>query len=149
MKGLAVIHPNLGEDMLDFFELIADGAGPLNAALAVGWTPRKLRELSKNPEFAEMMLECQERCIESIEQKARELARKGNMTAIQLVLFCQAPERGWRPPTQRVAVSQNIQVKHEVVEAAKAAVLHAIDQRGVKALQPGGLDDIEEADVVG
>lgn len=132
-----------------FFQYIRDGAGKLNAALAVGWTPRQLNALLRDREFRELYDLALEESIESLEEVAYKLAKAGNTECLKLYLFCKAADRGWRPPTQRVAVDKN--VKHEItvvastVEAAKAL----LSQAEPAALQPGSpLDAIVDAEVV-
>jgi hypothetical protein len=104
----------------------------------------------KNPEFVELMDEARVMSIETIEERVYDLAERGNLAAATLVLYCQAAERGWRPPAQRVAVSSQSTVKVEIVEGNKRAVLEHLRSGGdIRALQPGGvLDEIAEAEVV-
>jgi hypothetical protein len=149
MTDLVTIHPEQSADTLMFLEALSCGRGQLNAALAVGWSPRKLRDLMKSPEFIELMDEARTRGIETIEEKVFELAERGNLAAATLFLYCQAADRGWRPPAQRVAVSSQSTVKVELVEGAKAAVLEQLRAGDIRALQPGGaLHEIVDADVV-
>lgn len=148
MAALAEIHPNAAGDTIEFLERIAGGGGPLNSALAVGWSPKQLRDMLKSADFREMLEDARERSIETVEEGVQKLARKGNLGAQQLILFCLGAHRGWRPPTQRVAVNSQTTVKIENVEGVKAAVLEALRSGEVKALQPGGALDIEDAEVV-
>lgn len=149
MPDLMTIHPEQSADTLMFLEALSCGVGQLNAALSVGWSPKRLRDLMKAPEFIELMDEARTRGIETIEQKVFELAERGNLAAATLFLYCQASDRGWRPPAQRVAVSSQTTVKVEIVEGAKAAVLERLQARDIKSLQPGGaLDDVIDADVI-
>jgi hypothetical protein len=149
MGELRTIYPAHPLDVLEFLEALSNGVGQLNAALAVGWSPKKLRDLMRDNEFLDMMEESRIRGVETIEQKVFELASRGNLAAATLYLYCQAPDRGWRPPAQRVSVSSQTTVKVELVEGAKQAVMEQLRAGGVKALQPGGpLDEIEDADVV-
>ena len=145
-EELATLHPELGEQKMDFLERIAKGVRPLSAGLAVGWTPKRTREVLTEPGMAEIVRDAQEISIETLEEKVYKLAKKGNVSCLQLVLFCQASERGWRPATQRVAISSQSTVRVEVVEAAKAATLAAISKHGVKALQVGGALDVVDAE---
>lgn len=127
----------------EFLEHLIAGVGPLNACYSVGWTPHHLRKKMLDAEFRELVSIAQERKIERLEQRAIELADKGNLAAIQFVLMCQAPERGWRPPQQRVAINQQTTIRVENVEAAKAAILDRLAARDVKALQPAKVIDVD------
>lgn len=148
MTNLATIHPEQSADTLMFLEALSCGRGQLKSALSVGWSPHKLRTLMKNPEFIELMDEARVMSIETIEERVYDLADRGNLAAATLVLYCQAADRGWRPPAQRVAVSTQSTVKIELVEGAKAAVMEQLRAGDIKALQPGGALDIEDAEVV-
>jgi hypothetical protein len=133
---LALIHPDQPSEVLLFMQRIASGVGELNAAIEVGWSPRQLRDMMKNEDFRELVRESKVRLLETVEQKAYKLAMRGNMAAIQLVLFSQAADRGWRPPTQRVAINQQTTVTVEAIEAGKQAVTELLAEHGVRALQP-------------
>jgi hypothetical protein len=130
----------------EFLDHIMKGVGPTNACYAVGWTPRHLRKKMQDPDFVELVRVAQERKIESLEEKTYELAMKGNLAALQFFLLCQAPERGWRPPQQRVAINQQTTIRVENVEAAKAAILDRLAARDVKALQPAKVIDVDLTD---
>jgi hypothetical protein len=146
----AMIDPVLLDSMKDFLEMVQGGVGPKNAAVACGWTLRQLAELEANPQFQEAMAATLERRTESIEERVVKLALRDNVPMIQLYLYCQAADRGWRPPTQRVAVQHGGTVVVEKIQATKAALLEIMRENGVKTLALGGpLDgDIVEAEVV-
>lgn len=127
----------------EFLEHLRNGVGPTNACYAVGWTPRHLRDKMKDPEFVEMIRESNERKIESLEQTTFELAKKGNLAALQFYLMCQASERGWRPPQQRVSVNAQTTIRLEAVSAAKAAILERLEARDVKSLNPAPVIDVD------
>lgn len=148
MTALQEIYPAHPVDVLEFLESLADGVGQLNAALAVGWSPKKLRDLMRDQSFLDMMEESRIRKLESVEEVVYRLAQRGNLAAATLILYSHAADRGWRPPAQRVAVSSQTTVKVEIVEGAKAAVLEQLRTGSIKSLQPGGALDIVEAEVV-
>jgi hypothetical protein len=130
----------------EFLEHLRNGVGPTNACYAVGWSPRHLRKKMLDPEFVEMCRESNDRKLESLEEVLHGLALKGNLAALQFVLMCQAPERGWRPPQQRVAINQQTTIRVENVEAAKQAILATLAERNVKALQPAKVIDVDVSD---
>ncbi len=144
MAGTAVLPASILEELEHFLEMIHLGVGPKNAAVACNWTFKQL------PEFQEAMKYARERSIESIEAKAFELARAGNVPMIQMILFSHAADKGWRPPTQRVAVTHQGAIKVEQLQAAKAAMLEVMYEHGTDALAVGGpLDnDIMDAEIV-
>lgn len=130
----------------DFLEHVRNGVGTTNACYAVGWTPRHLRDKLKDPDFVEMVRESNERKIETLEKVTFDLAAKGNLAALQFYLMCQASERGWRPPQQRVAINAQTTIRLEAVAASKQAILDRLEKRDIKALQPGPVIDVDLAD---
>jgi hypothetical protein len=149
VEQLGLIHPEVSRETLEFLHWVSKGRGPLNAALAVGWSPRFLTDQMKVQDFVELYDEARLRLIESVEEQAYAAALRGNITAIQLVLYCQANDKGWRPPTQRLSVTQQSQVRVELVEATKAAAVELMRSHGVEALQIGGpLDDLDDEEIV-
>lgn len=139
--SLERVHPELARETLTYLELIATGRGKITAGLAVGWTPAKTKELWRDSEFSQLVAVARELKTETIEQRVFELADRGNIRAIELQLFCQASDRGWRPPAQRVQTQSHHLVQVEVVESARAAALAIMERHGVAALQPGGALD--------
>lgn len=134
--NLSLIHPDQPAEVISFLQDLAHGVGELNAALAVGWSPFQLQQRKKDDDFKELMRESRTRLLEDVEFMVYKLAKRGNMAAIQLVLYSQGADRGWRPPTQRVAVNQETKVTIEQVEAGKQAVTELLASKGVRALQP-------------
>ena len=140
--------PAILDRLQEFVEFVCAGRGPLNAALAVGWTPKDLRELETSPQFQQLMGECETRKLESLEQVAFEMAMNKNASMLQMILYCKGAERGWRPPTQRVAVHHQGTVAVETIEATKKALLEIMAEHGAEALAIGGpLDGAIEATV--
>lgn len=136
-----------------FLEYIRFGYGPLNAGIAVGWTPADTRRRMKDTEFVSLVSTAREQRTETIEQRVYELAQKSNPSrwAVEMALFCQASDRGWRPPTQRLDVNRNTKVEHTVVLSTVEAVRQLVAANDIAALQPGmGTldDDIVEGEIV-
>jgi hypothetical protein len=123
-------------DVYDFLELVRGGTGHLTAAEAVGWTPRRLRQMMSDPSFAEMVVECEERKVESIEKVAFDLAQNKNVEMIKLWLFCKGEHRGWRPPAQRQHVVTEGKVDRDDVATAVAAVRELMAAGDLNALPP-------------
>lgn len=141
------------ERLEEYLTLRAGNRGRLNSALAVGWTPRQLRDAERVPGFQEAVASARELGLESIEEKAYELAEDGNVPMIQMILYCHGADRGWRPPTQRVAVQHQGTITVERIQAVTSAARQLMQQHGGKSLALGALegddDDIAEAEIVG
>jgi len=133
-----------------FLEYVRVGHGQLNAAIAVGWTPYKLRQLLKDEAFASLVDEVKERRTESIEEVVYAKALEGTRWAVEMYLFCQAPERGWRPPATRIDVTKTQRVEGQLVVSVVEGARQLLEAHSVAALQPGGALDgpIEEAEIV-
>jgi hypothetical protein len=136
--------------MPQFLEDIRRGVGPKNAAVAAGWTIKQLRELEGNPQFQEAMEVAKDQLIESVETEAFRLALSGNVPMITMILYNKGRDRGWAPPTQRVAVQHGGSVKVEAIQATKAALRELMAENGATALGYGGPLDapIIDAEVV-
>jgi hypothetical protein len=146
MSAVATIDP---QEQQDFFEYLQAGVGAMNAAVAVGWTPRQLRRMLSDDEFSEMVDAVRERRIEGYEHALHEKAMAGNMVALQMVLYCQASDRGWRPPATRVALNRTTKVEVSLTTSVVEAARQVMATSDVAALQPGGaLDDIVDAEIV-
>lgn len=114
--------------------------GELTAAFAVGWTARKLRMLKRDPEFLAMMDEAKELVLESVEQMAIRNALLGRQRAIEMVLFCKAAHRGWRPPAQRHEVNHSGTIDHSVVAAGMEIAKAMLEETSVRELQSAVID---------
>lgn len=138
----------------EFLDLIRQGTGNIEAALAVGWSPKRLRQLMADHDFLEVIQIAHERRIENIEKRLYEMADNKHFPAIQMILYSQAADRGWRPPQQRVAVKHTGVVALERVNAVREAALAIMAEQGVVALAAGGDlgdddDDIVDAEILG
>lgn len=133
-----------------FLEYVRGGEGELNAGIAVGWTPRQVRKYLKDDEFAALVREQKDRRIESIEKVVFDKALEGTRWAVEMALFCQAADRGWRPPTTKIDVTRTHKVEGQVVVSVVEGLRQAMASGGdLAALQPGGpLGEIVDAEVV-
>lgn len=134
--SLALVHPDVAYEVIEFLSEISQGVGELNAAIGIGWSPHQLAQYKAKPGFNELIAGARTLLIEDVEEMVYKAAKRGNMTAAQLVLYSQAADKGWRPPTQRVSVNQQTSVKVEVLEATRMSVVQLLAERGVAALQP-------------
>ena len=116
-------------------EYLQPPMGEMTAALAVGWTPRKLKALRKDPEFIQLINEAKTQLVESVESVAIRNALRGNQRAIELFLFCHAADRGWRPPAHRHEVVQSGRVDISIVASVKEAVQAHLASGTVAELQ--------------
>jgi len=147
-----LLSPVVLDGMEEFLGMISKGVGPKNAAIAVGWSLRQLRELQSDAQFVEVMEAAGEQLIESIEEKSAQMAQAGNVPMIQMWLYCKGADRGWRPPTHRVNVSHQGTPAAERVLAVTSAALELMAKHGHQALALGGpldeMDHIVDAEVV-
>lgn len=128
------------DEVLEFFQLVQDGAGQLTSAFAVGWTPNKLKKLLADESFRQMMMEAVTQQVETVEEKLFDLARRGNMRAVEMFLYNRSPDR-WSPPTQRVKVESTRRIQVEIVESAVEAARQLIREPGaIAALQQGAIE---------
>lgn len=126
--------------MEEFLEAVRDGQGINSSAIAhLGWSPAKLREMMRDPDFKAMVevaeLQLKESVVHSIYRMARDL-RRPNLAAAQTILYCKHADEGWRPPTQRVAINQRTSVEITAVAERKQAAIELLREQGIKALQP-------------
>ena len=146
----ATLTPKLLEGLEEWIELVANGKGHYHAGLAMGWTPRQVRELLADPAIQQAIEYAKTMVLEDIEEVSLGLAKAGNVPMIQMWLYCHGAERGWRPPTQRVAVQHQGTVQVERVQAVAQAARELMKAHGPEALAYGSaLDDgVVDADVV-
>jgi hypothetical protein len=117
--------------------------GETTAAFAVNWTPRKLKALKREPEFVALVHEARTQLIESVETLMFRAAFMGRQKAMELILFCQAADRGWRPPTQRHVHEGTGQVEHSVVISVTQAAREMLANADIRALQEANVIDGE------
>ena len=132
-------------DLEAFLEEVRCGTGPLNAAIAVGWSPAKLRRMQKDPEFVELVQVSKERLLESHERTLNDLAGAGHFKALQMILFNERSER-WKDVRHiQTSVSETLDVG--VVVSIKQGVTELLREEGVAALQSGGVLDVESTEI--
>lgn len=134
MTALAEMTDREQAELDRFFEQLFEGHGPLNAALAVGWSPAKLRKLQKDPEFLELIDVARERRLEGYEKVLHDLANGGHFRALQMVLFNERSEK-WKD-VRHINVEQHGTLDIGVVESVKLAARELLREQGVAALQP-------------
>jgi hypothetical protein len=116
-----------------FLEEIRVGTGPINAGVAVGWSPAKVRRLLNDPDFAELVSTAKERLHEDIEATVYRLAKNGHVKAIQMVLYNERSEK-WKD-VRHINVQQHSTLDIGVVESVKTAARELLREQGVAALQ--------------
>jgi hypothetical protein len=127
-----------------FLEALRNGVGPLNAAVAQGWSPAKLRRIQKDPEIAELIMMARERRLEGYEETLHSMANAGHFKALQMVLFNERSER-WKD-VRHIQMTANTQLDVGVVVSVKQSVAELIRENGVAALQAGGALDVLEVE---
>ena len=124
-----------------FLEEVRNGTGPLNAAIAVGWSPAKLRRLQKDEEFVELLDICKERRLEGYEKTLHDLADKGHFRALQMVLFNERSDK-WKD-VRHIEVERHDTLDVGVVVSVKQSALELLREQGVSALQPSAPEAID------
>ena len=132
------------DQVSEFLEAVRVGTGPLNAGIAVGWSPAKVRRLMKDEDFVEMVEVAKERMLESIEQVLYEMSLRGHFKALQMVLHNERSDR-WRD-IKHIQIDKRETLDVGVVVSVKRAALETLREQGVAALQPA--PEIIEATVV-
>lgn len=142
-QGIERLSPRQSGQLKEFLEQIAIGTGPLTAAISVGWTPAKLRELQSDPSTRELIDQALEMRYESVVEMLYRLAGEGQFRAIEMILHEQHADRGWSPPAQRVSIAQRTEIQIKEVAGVTSIVRQMLESGNVAALQPGGaLDEI-------
>lgn len=146
----ALLPKQILDDLPEFLQMVQDGVGVKSAAIACKWSLRQLKDLESMPQFQEALAVAREQKLEALEKKSYEMALQGNVPMMQMWLYCQGADRGWRPPAQRVHHQHQGTIGVEKVQATKAALLQIMQEHGVEALAIGGPLDgtIVDAEVV-
>ncbi len=129
-----------------FLELVASGVRPLRAGIEVGWSPHKTRRELKDPDFAELVSLAEDQLIEDIEATLFAQAKRGNMTAIQMVLYNKRPDE-WRD-VKRIEIQHDTKVQIGVIHSVKAAAAELLREKGVAAVQQLVAGDSGQGEVV-
>ena len=132
------------QELEDFLEDVRCGTGPINAAIATGWSPAKLRRLQKDPEFIELLDVARERRLEGYEKTLHDLADRGHFRALQMVLFNERSER-WKD-VRHIQMTTNETLDVGVVISVKQSALELLRENGVAALQPANVIDVNVVD---
>ena len=120
-------------DIQVFLEDVRTGTGPLNAGIAVGWSPAKVRRLLNDEEFSELYHTAKERLHETIEKTLYQMAQAGHVKAMQMVLYNERSDR-WKD-VRHIQVEQHSTLDIGVVESVKVAARELLREQGVAALQ--------------
>lgn len=147
------------DEVMTFFERLAEGYGPTEIGLSLGWSDAMIRRFTTDPDRKALIDLIREAEFESLERAFKLHAKAGNSTAMKMVAYNLMAHRGWQDRRQ---VNITGQQQHEIVVSVKAAISDRLDQvsRGGAAaigeLQAAYLevddpadDDIEDAEVVG
>lgn len=121
------------EAMDTFLTDVRSGTGPLNAGIAVGWSPAQVRRLMKDPDFAQLVDDSREQLHESIESTLYRIAEAGNIKAIQMVLYNKRSDE-WKD-VRHIEVQRNETLEVGVVLSVKQAAVEMLREGGVAALQ--------------
>jgi hypothetical protein len=79
----------------EFIDKVSCGTSEFNAGIEVGWTPAKIRTMTADPDFRELVTFARELADGNVEGTLYRLAHeKGNMAAIQMWLFNRRPTVG-------------------------------------------------------
>lgn len=142
-------------DVISFLEKLAEGYGPVEIGLSLGWSMSMIDRFRKDPERAAIMDMIEEAEYESVERAIRFHAKQGNSTAMKLYAFNKMGHRGWADRKEVAVTGQSqMEIVLSVREAMDATMREAITTGGsdaVAALQAGLLDrddDIVDADIV-
>lgn len=118
---------------VEFLDKVSCGTSELNAGIEVGWTPAKIRGLLADKGFREMVTFAQRLADGNIEKKLYQVARRGNMAAIQMWLFNREPDR-WRD-VKRIEVHHDATIQVGVIHSVKQGALALLGERSVADLQ--------------
>lgn len=125
-----------------FLDIVAHGTPETLAGHEVGWTPRQTQRNLADPAFAELVAYARTRRDDGVEKVLYEVAMKGNMNAIAMILL---NRRGSEfKDIKRIEVRNTHEVKGEIVHSVKQAALELMREGSIEGLQWGGaLDAIE------
>lgn len=140
------------DEIVKFFELVAEGYGFFEIAVSMAWSKYQLDRFLQDPERLAIIDMLQERRHDQVERALHHAARQGNPTAIRTWLFCQARHRGWSD-TRKIQIEA--ETRTEVVLSVKQAVgeimAGAKTAEDVARIQAAYLDDddVVDAEIVG
>lgn len=126
-----------------WLQSIADGTPPLNAGIEQGWTPKKINDLLKQPDIAELVYFAQMQADGVMVKAMFDQGKKGNMAAITTWLFNRQPHE-WKD-TRKVVVSGEGKVDTSTIVAAREAALALLGAASIEELQ-GIVETTADAD---
>lgn len=133
-----------------FLEKVAAGTPEMLAGHEVKWSPTKVKRVCAEPDFAELIAYAKIRAIDGVERTLFDIAMKGNMNAIAMILLNKRPSE-FRD-VKRIEIASEHAVKIDVVHSTKTALLEMMrDQPAatIAALQAGARDaDVVDAEIV-
>lgn len=141
------------DEVLRFFERLAEGYGPTEIGLSLGWSDAMIKRFTTDPDRRQLIDLIQEAEFESLERCFKMHAKAGNSTAMKMVAYNLMAHRGWADRRQvHVSGETSMEVVLSVRQALDESMREAITVGGadaVAALQAGMLDaDVVDADVV-
>lgn len=131
----------------EFLARLTQGARPLTAGAAVGWSPRKVGKMMSDPDFRILIEEASEMATESIEETLHRVARGGNVSAIQMWLYNRAPDR-WKD-VKRIETTVSGHVDVNVIEGHRRAILDILRSPGGVLALAGGDEEIIDIEEIG
>lgn len=132
------------EEKRQFLDRLAQGYGPDVAGGAIGWSPHRIKQILRDPDMQQLMKLVDSRLDQNVVRAMYLAAVTGNVTAGQFWLLNRRPEE-WRD-TKKIVVERNERVSIEVIHSVKQGALELLQEAGIRALQPGGVIDVDESD---
>lgn len=123
------------EETLAFLERIAEGYGPTEVGLSMGWSQAQIARFVNEPSRKQILDMLQEAEYESAERAILTLMKAGNSTCVKLYAISKMSHRGW---ADRREVAMTGQSQHEIV----ISVREALDSHMREVVQIGGTDAI-------
>jgi hypothetical protein len=139
------------DEVVQFFELVAEGYGFFEISVSLAWSKYQLERFLADPERSAIIEMLAERRHDQVERALHNAARAGNPTAIRTWLFCQARHRGWSDTRKiQIEAESRTEIVISVREAMTEVMAQAKTPEQVAAIQAAFLDDddIVDADVV-
>lgn len=139
------------DEVLKFFERLADGYGPTEIGLSLGWSDAMIKRFTSDPDRRQLIDLIQEAEFESLERAFKTHAKAGNSTAMKMVAYNLMGHRGWQDRRQVHVTGQQ---QHEIVVSVKAAIEERLTAvtgaQGIAELQAAYLqvDEFEDDDGV-
>jgi len=133
----------------EFLNLVRDGVTHLNAALAVGWTPHRLKKEMQDDEFIEAVETAEQSRDETIETVLYRRAVGGNLKAIELWLYNRRPDL-WKDRTAlKVQTNVTLIAPHVAAatrDIAREVLMSGLGPEAIAALQRGDVIETHAAE---